>query len=88
MLKCNLFAICTVLTYIFFQEILAKRNQKPEVRKAQREQAIKAAKEARAAAAKVTELYHLHTLYFRNITHAGLGFQMILSIKMITVQIL
>merc|ERR1712243_188434 len=32
-------------------EILAKRNQKPEVRKAQREQAIKAAKEKKKAAA-------------------------------------
>merc|ERR1712007_185890 len=32
-------------------EILAKRNQKPEVRKAQREQAIKAAKENTKAAA-------------------------------------
>merc|ERR1712090_31257 len=32
-------------------EILAKRNQKPEVRKAQREQAIKAAKEKTKAAA-------------------------------------
>lgn len=31
-------------------EILAKRNQKPEVRKAQREQAIRAAKEAKLAA--------------------------------------
>jgi len=32
-------------------EILAKRNQKPEVRKAQREQAIRAAKEAKKAKA-------------------------------------
>merc|ERR1711874_75666 len=32
-------------------EILAKRNQKPEVRKAQRDQAIKAAKEKNKAAA-------------------------------------
>merc|ERR1712203_302927 len=31
-------------------EILAKRNQKPEVRKAQREQAIRAAKDAKKAA--------------------------------------
>merc|ERR1739847_60861 len=31
-------------------DILAKRNQKPEVRKAQREQAIRAAKEAKKAA--------------------------------------
>merc|ERR1712048_221845 len=30
-------------------DILAKRNQKPEVRKAQREQAIRAAKEAKKA---------------------------------------
>merc|ERR1711936_309434 len=29
------------------QDIMAKRNQKPEVRKAQREQAIRAAKESR-----------------------------------------
>ncbi|XP_069744776.1 large ribosomal subunit protein eL24 [Narcine bancroftii] len=38
-------------------EIMAKRNQKPEVRKAQREQAIRAAKEAKkakAAAKKVS----------------------------------
>merc|ERR1712096_293569 len=34
-------------------EILAKRNQKPEVRKAQREQAVKAAKEKRRAAEQV-----------------------------------
>merc|ERR1712042_308051 len=32
------------------QDIMAKRNQKPEVRKAQREQAIRAAKEAKKAA--------------------------------------
>ncbi|XP_059092744.1 large ribosomal subunit protein eL24-like [Tigriopus californicus] len=32
------------------QDILAKRNQKPEVRKAQREQAIRAAKDAKKAA--------------------------------------
>ncbi|XP_032888598.1 60S ribosomal protein L24 [Amblyraja radiata] len=32
-------------------EIMAKRNQKPEVRKAQREQAIRAAKEAKKAKA-------------------------------------
>ena len=30
-------------------DIMAKRNQKPEVRKAQREQAIRAAKEAKKA---------------------------------------
>ncbi|CAM5145095.1 unnamed protein product [Natator depressus] len=30
-------------------EVMAKRNQKPEVRKAQREQAIRAAKEAKKA---------------------------------------
>merc|ERR1711946_78844 len=34
----------------FLTEILAKRNQKPEVRKAQRDQAIKAAKEKTKAA--------------------------------------
>ena len=48
-------------------DIMAKRNQKPEVRKAQREQAIRAAKEAKKAkqaskktamaAAKVTGLF-------------------------------
>jgi large subunit ribosomal protein L24e len=36
------------------QDILAKRNQKPEVRKAQREQAIRAAKEAKKTTSKVT----------------------------------
>ena len=30
-----------------FQDIMAKRNQKPEVRKAQREQAVRAAKDAK-----------------------------------------
>merc|ERR1711890_207853 len=34
------------------QDIMAKRNQKPEVRKAQREQAIRAAKESKKASAK------------------------------------
>merc|ERR1711881_28514 len=34
------------------QDIMAKRNQKPEVRKAQREQAIRAAKEAKKTTAK------------------------------------
>merc|ERR1739842_36008 len=34
------------------QDIMAKRNQKPEVRKAQREQAIRAAKESKKATAK------------------------------------
>merc|ERR1711890_48629 len=33
-------------------DIMAKRNQKPEVRKAQREQAIRAAKEAKKTSAK------------------------------------
>merc|ERR1712107_465730 len=35
-------------------DILAKRNQKPEVRKAQREQAIRAAKEAKKSAKPAT----------------------------------
>merc|ERR1712045_550928 len=34
------------------QDIMAKRNQKPEVRKAQREQAVRAAKDAKKSAAK------------------------------------
>merc|ERR1719160_1308006 len=34
------------------QDIMAKRNQKPEVRKAQREQAVRAAKEQKKATAK------------------------------------
>merc|ERR1712029_848045 len=34
------------------QDIMAKRNQKPEVRKAQREQAVRAAKEQKATAKK------------------------------------
>merc|ERR1712087_363638 len=34
------------------QDIMAKRNQKPEVRKAQREQAVRAAKDAKKQAAK------------------------------------
>merc|ERR1711872_201504 len=34
------------------QDILAKRNQKPEVRKAQREQAVRAAKEQKKATTK------------------------------------
>merc|ERR1711881_211405 len=34
------------------QDIMAKRNQKPEVRKAQREQAIRAAKESKKTSAK------------------------------------
>merc|ERR1712015_211342 len=34
------------------QDIMAKRNQKPEVRKTQREQAIRAAKESKKATAK------------------------------------
>merc|ERR1712073_138123 len=33
------------------QDIMAKRNQKPEVRKAQREQAVRAAKDAKKQAA-------------------------------------
>ncbi len=43
----NSFRLCA-------QDILAKRNQKPEVRKAQREQAIRAAKEAKKTTSKVT----------------------------------
>jgi topoisomerase IA-like protein len=42
------------LTRLCAQDILAKRNQKPEVRKAQREQAIRAAKEAKKTTSKVT----------------------------------
>merc|ERR1712154_720393 len=34
------------------QDIMAKRNQKPEVRKAQRDQAVRAAKDAKKQAAK------------------------------------
>merc|ERR1712154_214376 len=34
------------------QDIMAKRNQKPEVRKAQREQAVRAAKDQKKATAK------------------------------------
>merc|ERR1712033_101878 len=34
------------------QDIMAKRNQKPEVRKAQREQAVRAAKETKKAVTK------------------------------------
>ena len=34
------------------QDIMAKRNQKPEVRKAQREQAVRAAKDAKKQTAK------------------------------------
>merc|ERR1712211_205916 len=34
------------------QDIMAKRNQKPEVRKAQREQAVRAAKEQKKQATK------------------------------------
>ena len=35
-----------------FQEIMAKRNQKPKVRKAQREQAVRAAKETKKSTVK------------------------------------
>ena len=34
------------------QDIMAKRNQKPEVRKAQREQAVRAAKDQKKATVK------------------------------------
>ena len=34
------------------QDIMAKRNQKPEVRKAQREQAVRAAKDSKKQAVK------------------------------------
>merc|ERR1712087_503805 len=37
------------------QDIMAKRNQKPEVRKAQREQAIRAAKEVKKTAKATTK---------------------------------
>eukprot|EP00095_Tigriopus_kingsejongensis_P001055 maker-scaffold631_size122145-snap-gene-0.34 protein:Tk01055 transcript:maker-scaffold631_size122145-snap-gene-0.34-mRNA-1 annotation:"60s ribosomal protein l24" len=37
------------------QDILAKRNQKPEVRKAQREQAIRAAKDAKKSSRSTTK---------------------------------
>merc|ERR1739847_51165 len=37
------------------QDIMAKRNQKPEVRKAQREQAVRAAKDAKKQAAATTK---------------------------------
>merc|ERR1712062_529323 len=37
---------------VTLQDIMAKRNQKPEVRKAQREQAVRAAKDAKKSAAK------------------------------------
>ena len=36
-----------VLNVVTLQDIMAKRNQKPEVRKAQREQAVRAAKDAK-----------------------------------------
>ena len=37
---------------IYVQDIMAKRNQKPEVRKAQREQAVRAAKDQKKATVK------------------------------------
>ena len=37
----------SIFKYLTFQDIMAKRNQKPEVRKAQREQAVRAAKDAK-----------------------------------------
>ena len=37
---------------IIVQDIMAKRNQKPEVRKAQREQAVRAAKDQKKATVK------------------------------------
>ena len=37
---------------IYGQDIMAKRNQKPEVRKAQREQAVRAAKDQKKATVK------------------------------------
>ena len=40
----------SIFKYLTFQDIMAKRNQKPEVRKAQREQAIRAAKDAKKTA--------------------------------------
>ena len=42
-----LWLIYRVVDLPSFQDIMAKRNQKPEVRKAQREQAVRAAKDAK-----------------------------------------
>ena len=47
----------TIVVYVNFnisssQDIMAKRNQKPEVRKAQREQAVRAAKDQKKATVK------------------------------------
>ena len=41
----------SILQFLTFQDIMAKRNQKPEVRKAQREQAVRAAKDQKKQAA-------------------------------------
>ena len=41
----------SIFKYLTFQDIMAKRNQKPEVRKAQREQAVRAAKDQKKQAA-------------------------------------
>ena len=41
-----------VVYLVTCQDIMAKRNQKPEVRKAQREQAVRAAKDAKKQTAK------------------------------------
>ena len=51
-----------VILYLF-QDILAKRNQKPEVRKAQREQAIRAAKETKKTAKVSYQRKHSQMLY-------------------------
>ena len=40
------------LVTTYAQDIMAKRNQKPEVRKAQREQAVRAAKDQKKATVK------------------------------------
>ena len=40
------------LAKTYAQDIMAKRNQKPEVRKAQREQAVRAAKDQKKATVK------------------------------------
>merc|ERR1739847_206533 len=62
------------------QDILAKRNQKPDVRKAQREQAIRAAKEvkkaakpAKKAAAKDAKATKSKDKAVKNVQKAGPG---------------
>ena len=55
------------------QDIMAKRNQKPEVRKAQREQAVRAAKDQKKATVKKPAVKVRNSFLLNDVASCGMS---------------